>query len=421
MMRIIAGFLFLGAAMMSGCAASVPTTSVAPPPPDSLRMTILPGADHGEKRIIFQTYINEKGDSSEEKKRTKVSVEEDIDPFEQVDTDTEPAGMHVFSMDDINQAPVVSESVPATNEEEKKGELDSTEFQQTAPVLYQPNTFIAMGYRRDNLDFSISGLDGTPNILSELQWKDLEIIEFTGDFRWSNDSKAYLRGHFGIGWILAGDNQDSDYYGDNRTMEFSRSNNDARGGGVLDGSIGLGYRFSIPLWSEGKIHIMPLGGYSYHEQDVEMTRGKQTVSAYGFSMPLGSFDDLDSRFTAQWRGPWAGIDGELVFNRHHKLMGSFEYHWANYDAEADWNLRSDFEHPISYDQAADGEGMVVALTWLYQSSSSWNIKLGFQYQDWSTDPGEIGFYLSDGTEGTQPLNKVGWDSFSVNFGVGYNF
>ena len=31
----------------------------------------------------------------------------------------------------------------------------------------------------------------------------------------------------GLGFTMSGDNQDSDYAGDNRTLEFSRSNNDA--------------------------------------------------------------------------------------------------------------------------------------------------------------------------------------------------
>jgi len=101
------------------------------------------------------------------------------------------------------------------------------------------------GYRRDDLDWSIAGdsSGNNPNILSELTWDDLESyqVKFQGNLVWPNI--IALRGLADYGWISDGENQDSDYYGDNRTWEFSRSNNNSDDGDVWDVSLAIGYPF----------------------------------------------------------------------------------------------------------------------------------------------------------------------------------
>ena len=99
------------------------------------------------------------------------------------------------------------------------------------------NFGLLAGYRIDQLDWNIAGNNaGTnPNILSELTWKDLEIyqVQFKPSVTLGNSHRGgvryHLRGMLGWGSIVDGSNQDSDYAGDNRTLEFSRSNNSAGG------------------------------------------------------------------------------------------------------------------------------------------------------------------------------------------------
>ena len=81
------------------------------------------------------------------------------------------------------------------------------------------------GYRLDDLDWSIAGnLNGTnPNIVSELTWSDLESYQLKLGGKGTIDRVFYLRGSAAFGWVLSGDVQDSDYNGDDRTQEFSRS------------------------------------------------------------------------------------------------------------------------------------------------------------------------------------------------------
>lgn len=105
---------------------------------------------------------------------------------------------------------------------------------------------ISMGHRIDRLDWSIPSGDGDPNVLSELTWNDLFITEVKGSANLilevpSTFFSLYVRSTVGYGDIYRGDNQDSDYAGNNRTLEFSRSNNDAGDGNGFVVSVGWAF------------------------------------------------------------------------------------------------------------------------------------------------------------------------------------
>ena len=106
---------------------------------------------------------------------------------------------------------------------------------------------LSAGYRTDTLNWHIAGnLQGTdPNVLSELTWSDLKIYQLKLANRTVIKNRVYLQGHLDFGAVISGDNQDSDYYGDNRTQEISRSLNGVDGNNVWDASIGAGPRFTF--------------------------------------------------------------------------------------------------------------------------------------------------------------------------------
>lgn len=269
------------------------------------------------------------------------------------------------------------------------------------------------GYRKDDFDFNIaSDMTGTatPNIISELTWSDLKMTQLKAEARIAVKNLFVLDGMVGYADIYDGDNQDSDYLGNNRTFEFSRSNNRSDDGEAMEWSGGAGYRFHLgpePGFLEADdIWLTVLGGYSYHDLSLIMTDGFQTIPA------SGAFPGLHSSFWADWRGPWAGV--ELTGSRN-RIFGlfRFEYHWADYYASANWNLRSDFEHPTSYEQWADGRGLVFNLGGGYKLSDNWDLNLRFDIRDWETDHGVIRFFSSDGTRSQQRLNEANWESKAV--------
>ena len=126
---------------------------------------------------------------------------------------------------------------------------------------------LVTGYRIDNLDWSIAGntLGQNPNILSELIWSNLQIyhLELGAEVYVYNFA---IVASFGYGWIFQGANRDSDYLGNNRTQEFSRSNNQSDTGSVLDIEFGIGYRARIA--SDDLVIVLdltPLVGFAIHE------------------------------------------------------------------------------------------------------------------------------------------------------------
>ena len=281
------------------------------------------------------------------------------------------------------------------------------------------------GYRQDSFDWNISGdLQGNnPNVLSELEWKDLLIHEAYLELRANLRNSIVLKGSIGYGRIVSGSNQDSDYSADNRELEFSRSVNDADKGHTLDGQLGAGYRFQ--LISE-VISVIPIAGYSYHRQYLSMTDGYQAKTWLG-GPPLGSFEGLDSSYDAEWKGPWVGIEMILDAERLTKTLppmsfyAAWEYHWADYYAEADWNLRDDFKHPKSFEHEADGTGMVASLGVCVRLSDRWSLNLEYEKEEWSTERGVDRVFLENNTTIETRLNEVNWRSDVIHFGCSVSF
>jgi hypothetical protein len=279
---------------------------------------------------------------------------------------------------------------------------------------------LSTGYRVDNLSWNIAGsIYGTnPNILSELTWSDLETFQATVSGSLLVNGWFYVRGSFGYGWTFSGDSLDSDFLGNNRTQEYSRSSNSADGGTVLDAAIGAGYQFSF---LSDRLRLAPLVGYSYSAQNLALNDGVQVIATPGWTPPVGPIQGLHSTYDASWRGPWLGIDlcGEIT--KRLILFGSFEYHWATYGAEGDLNLRNDLAHSKSFEHDADGKGFFVAFSAEYLLAGPWSLNVSLNYQKWSTDPGLDRLYYAGGSVAQTRLNEVNWDSYALMLGVVYRF
>jgi hypothetical protein len=265
------------------------------------------------------------------------------------------------------------------------------------------------GYRTDDLDWNNAGdTNGeNPNILSELSWDDLKISQLRaeGHIDLANDTvpwlTSYLKGKVGYGWIYDGHNRDSDYTADNRASEVSRSINDADDGSVLDLSIAIGPHISF---NDDRWSIIPLLGYSHHEQRLTITNGQRVIP------PSGPFDGLDSTYETEWSGPWVGAD--LAYHPLGKwtVTTSIEYHWVDYSAEADWNLRDDFQHPKSFEHEAYGDGWVAGVGVNYALNQQFSLGLSGDYLSWNTDSGTDRLYLANGSIVDTRLNEVNWES-----------
>lgn len=315
--------------------------------------------------------------------------------------------MHVF--DDASPTSINQDSARS-----------ATQRSQDPVLAYQAAEFyFNTGYRRDDVDWSIANIGGTPNILSELKWRGLEIATI------NVGSTLYLKSNWLVnmdltyGRIFAGNNQDSDYFGNNRTVEFSRSNNNADQGDIFDISTAFGYRWQQSLKQQSTypaIELRPLIGLSYHAQNLKIVDGFQTIPA------TGDFAGLDSSYDATWFGPWLGLDSRINFSDNFTIALNVEYHYAAYDATANWNLRSDFAHPESFTHEAKGYGLISSVTSQLRLSHALSLNLSVDYQDWQAHRDGIDTtYFANGASLTTKFNGVNWRSFGANIGLIYEF
>lgn len=279
------------------------------------------------------------------------------------------------------------------------------------------------GYRTGQLDWNIAGnLEGeNPDVLSELSYERLGIVELRVDWETTLGRRYVFGARGGFGVIVTGENRDSDFAGDGRTFEWSRSNNSADGDDVFDVAVAFGCAFQPG--GSGRTRIVPRLGYSYNAQNMRMTDGHQTLvdndiaALFDFNLPpIGPFEGLDSTYEARWFGPWIGVAAERRFGDRWGLSASGELHWADYDAEANWNLRDEFAHPKSFDHSANGTGLVASASLHRQLFGSARVRLRLDYEDWSTDPGVDRVFFADGTQPTTRLNEVNWQSFAIYVG-----
>ncbi len=277
-------------------------------------------------------------------------------------------------------------------------------------------------YRHARLDWNIAGsLTGTtPNVLSELTWRDLEIAQVSGTAQMNIGDHVVLRGAGTYGEIQGGDNQDSDYLGENRTLEFSRSNN-GTGGSISDTAIGIGYRVRVlDHIVMNYANFTPMVGYSRHLQNLKIKDGVQTIPA------TGPFPDLNSSYDAEWKGPWLGLNLRLEASERIAMLLDFQYHWIDYVGKANWNLSTNREHPVSFRHDANGNGFIAGFAVSYTLNKNWGILARLESQHWETDPGiDTDYQINTVTGEVQPiftrLNAVHWKSSMAGIAATFLF
>ena len=267
---------------------------------------------------------------------------------------------------------------------------------------------LSFGSREDNLDWNVaSDITGsqTPNILSELSWSDLKTDEISlqGKYYFSGRNLNDWIVDFGLkgGVINSGKNQDSDYSGNNRTLEFSRSNNNSSDGSVIDFNIALGKKIASPMLSNKfiKTNFLPIFGYALKKQNLRITDGFQTIPADG------EFDNLHSTYNAAWHSFFVGsyLDHKIYQNNLISFLAKF--HYGKYSSDANWNLRSDFAHPISFSQEVSSiTGYELQAQYQLHITNNIAFNTTYSYQKFSGKDGIDTIFFSNGTSSNTKLN-----------------
>lgn len=287
--------------------------------------------------------------------------------------------------------------------------------------------WLGAGYRYDNFDWSISGSDGTPDVMSELTWKNLQMAEISMGAKGQLFCVGAYRLNADYAWILSGQNRDSDYAGDHKTTEYSRSCNDASKGEAWDLKIGIGHTFSLFC---DTLTITPLTGYAQMEQHLKMYNGFQKIDL--LYNTHGHFKGLNNSYNTRWESPWVGVDLAYDPNECLSIFGSIEAHFPYYKAKGHWNLRTDFIGDFIH--KGNGRG------WWYTLGGKWRLFSGltagliadasFFKVTKGTDTTTFidAIVDSQGTvigeqivKGSTHIHRVHWDSYRIQVYASYEF
>lgn len=323
----------------------------------------------------------------------------------------ELAPMQPTPLDDAAAAPSLAENAPPP-----------------APVRSAaPQVGLALGLRQDNLNWSIGIPDTGPNVLSELDWQRVRLTTLTATLEQPIVQKLWLKGWLGAGKIWQGDNRDSDWLENDRNNEFSRSYQSTPGHSAFDAGLELSWR--LPLGAAHDSYLAPQIGYAWSNLFLRMQDGVRVIAPVfdangdlqGGTPVNEPIPGLDSTYDANWAGPYLGLSGHWRLSQAISLNGSVQRHYSRYRGEGDWNLRTDFSHPVSFKHWGDGSGWSAGLELAWQRDARLSYALRLDARRFSLKNGVDETYFSDGSQSRIRLNEVEWDSATLFLGLQYKW
>jgi len=277
---------------------------------------------------------------------------------------------------------------------------------------------VSQGYRRDTLKWSISGPKGHPNILSELDYKHMDV--YMTDLRAKlsyNDYFIDLKGAYGN--IYDGSMRDSDYLRDDRKDEFSRSKGDITGDYTVDATFRFGRNFLIG----DTVHIAPMVGYGYYEQKIRVQNGRQSFAFDIFTGEKVSrhkkIHHLNSTYKAEWQSPQLGLlVDKKVSSAVDVFLQYFFLYPLKYKAHGHWNLREDsMRHFTHKDKESKSFGHIATVGAKYALSSRWHLLGEFEYMRFYAKDGHVYVHGHKVT----PFRKADRNASEIRLSLGYSF
>lgn len=320
-----------------------------------------------------------------------------------------------------------------------------------------------------NDDFNGCNLPGGVN--SHLKWKNLNIWQIEANGKYVTCDSLYLRFNADYGWITSGKNTDSDNFSGCRdnfisfsngfgddcyssNREFGRSHSKVKGH-VYDVRLAVGYQFK---WCDDSLSVSPLVGYSWHGQhlqdrhlrqrfsnncddfcDDDFFASARSHSCYS-SFDSCSVDSCDSysscggnhsRYNTRWNGPFIGFDFDWRFGCccEWDIFGTYEFHWADYNASARWNLRTDFQDGKFRHHAKTAYGSIFDIGVKWDFCECWTLAVKGEFQWFWADHGRDRAKIAEGGCGNVrekcylsiPLKDIKWESAGISIDVGMVF
>ncbi len=265
------------------------------------------------------------------------------------------------------------------------------------------------GYSAENLDWSIAGKNANAeaiNILSELDWKKTGGVYLDLHGKWRVWKDLFVHASFSKTFVTSGTVSDTDFSKDNRGDTLFHDTFNSNKGGVICYNAAVGYKFHFLK----KHSIAPFAGYGNDSQSLYIFRDNGNVQG-----------DLKSTYQTKWNGFLVGLNLGICLNEKLTAGGQITYHQVSYSAEADWNLVTDFKHPVSFEHHAKGYGITTEAGLEYLMSKKISAMFTIRHGYWVTGKGTDTLYRSNGNIAVTQLNSVHRSNLTFSAGVQITF
>ena len=292
---------------------------------------------------------------------------------------------------------------------------------------------LALLYRNDHLDWRIAPGDEQPDTLSELSWRDLKLAGLEWRAQWPLALRWSLETLLAGASEIGGSVRDSDYAFSDRQAEFSRSVAEVDHSHVADAALGLRLQLSESRLAMPGVALT--GGVVWHEQTLRASHARQEVSRIDLCPPslcnsftpppVGYGFDAGSQYRADWRGGYLGAQLEFWLQPALTLRLEYQYQRLKYHAEANWALRSEFAHPLSFSHDTWGHNHQgqLALNFFASDGSGWQLALSGSQARTGSGDAEVRWADSGGVaQGSGlRLQAVNWRSAGISLGYSSTF
>jgi len=276
-------------------------------------------------------------------------------------------------------------------------------------------------------EWSIAQIGGSPDILSELEFLDLDstVVEFYGGIR---SGAGLLTLRYGSGSMEDGIYRDSDYLSNDRHDIYSLSTGSADGSDWNDlyyFAVDYSYRFLSGKTKTGRTssYLGLIIGYQQWHEAVTMTNGLQVVCNAPCTGGTGAFAGLNSHYTFDWKSFRIGLEGALPLYRRLLFKGNTLFiPYTRYSGEGIWNLRSDFkQHPSFTHEANGGYGVEAEASLAYRIREGVEVEAGYRYWFIKSEKGTDTTFFTGGTISTTKLNEAVNERHGAFLDINYTF
>lgn len=260
-------------------------------------------------------------------------------------------------------------------------------------------------YRQEDLRWSIAGdVNGeNPNILSELIWKRLQGPQVGLMIQKKISGRFCVQADMSYMGVTTGRVTDTDYREDNRQdiSYYERLQSDKGYALTFDA------RLQYLVYAHPKLSIIPFLGFTNKYQHVFMLDNE---------IPLIEGSTLKSTYTPHWYGGTAG--GVFVFHiRKARISLEISGDLVKYSAKANWNLRQELAHPVSFTHSATGKGVNAQLFVAYPLCENIDVTLNADISHAETGSGTDKTFYQSGRKVFTQLNSVVNKSYGLGFGL----